>query len=79
MKFIAVVIAALASAVAADYECEPGTYSCTQSEKYGHDGWKVCDVSHKWVHGGDCPPKTVCKFDHENDSPYCVPHGFHFP
>lgn len=25
--------------------CKPGTYSCT----WNRGGWRVCDVSHRWV------------------------------
>jgi hypothetical protein len=48
MKLTAVLIAALATFVAAAppvKQCTPGTYSCTPDSK----GWQVCNVDHAWV------------------------------
>ncbi|EXA51573.1 hypothetical protein FOQG_03539 [Fusarium oxysporum f. sp. raphani 54005] len=80
MKF-AITLAALASLAAAtpldasSSSCKPGTYSCTPD----NTGWQVCDVNHKYVAAGLCPPKTSCVFYKKSASPYCVPPGFKFP
>ncbi|KAL7762488.1 hypothetical protein ACKLNR_009023 [Fusarium oxysporum f. sp. zingiberi] len=80
MKF-AITLAALASLAAATpldastSSCKPGTYSCTPDKT----GWQVCDVSHKYVAAGVCPPGTSCVFYKKSASPYCVPPGFKFP
>ncbi|KAG7291878.1 hypothetical protein NEMBOFW57_001900 [Staphylotrichum longicolle] len=50
-------------------ECRPGTYSCTVNK----NGWRVCDVSGRWVFGGYCSRNTECKYNWQNGSPYCVP------
>ncbi|RFU81376.1 hypothetical protein TARUN_825 [Trichoderma arundinaceum] len=79
MKF-AIVFAALASLAAASphppsHGCKPATYSCLPH----NDGWQVCNTAGQWVFAGNCPPKTVCKFDSQNGSPYCVPPNFTIP
>ncbi|KAJ4060454.1 hypothetical protein NW761_002501 [Fusarium oxysporum] len=80
MKF-AITLAALASLAAATpldastSSCKPGTYSCTPDSA----GWQVCDVNHKYVAAGVCPPGTSCVFYKKSASPYCVPPGFKFP
>ncbi|KND93516.1 hypothetical protein TOPH_01916 [Tolypocladium ophioglossoides CBS 100239] len=84
MKFLALAIASLASIAAASPTadqpaCKPGTYQCAKNPQTGQPGWNVCNVNSQWVYGGDCPPKTICKFDTDNDNPYCVPPGFQFP
>ncbi|KJZ78263.1 hypothetical protein HIM_02301 [Hirsutella minnesotensis 3608] len=90
MKFFAATAVALASIAAAVptgekpeeksgdkyYGCQPATYSCTTNPHSYTPGWQVCDVNGKWVFAGDCPPKTVCKFNEENQSPYCIPYGY---
>ncbi|KAK3383429.1 hypothetical protein B0T24DRAFT_496097, partial [Lasiosphaeria ovina] len=53
--------------------CKPATYACAKDPKTGRPGWQVCDVSHTWVFAGDCPPKSYCKFNYQNGSPYCLP------
>ncbi|KAG7438746.1 hypothetical protein Forpi1262_v000333 [Fusarium oxysporum f. sp. raphani] len=60
MKF-AITLAALASLAAAtpldasSSSCKPGTYSCTPD----NTGWQVCDVNHKYVAAGLCPPRPL--------------------
>ncbi|KAI5467933.1 hypothetical protein BGZ63DRAFT_419595 [Mariannaea sp. PMI_226] len=78
MKFSTVIVAAIATFASAEASpnyrpCTPGTYQCSQT-----NGWNVCDTSGRWVNGGTCPPKTVCKFYPPSKSPYCVPPGFQF-
>ncbi|CEJ79829.1 hypothetical protein VHEMI00046 [[Torrubiella] hemipterigena] len=83
MKTFTVTVLALAAAAVATPttpipKCKPGTYRCQDNSQTHGPGWGVCDVSGNWVYGGDCPPQTVCLFNHVNGSPYCVPPGFHF-
>ncbi|OTA04651.1 SSCRP protein [Trichoderma parareesei] len=83
MKFTAVAFAALATLATASphppppppHGCKPATYSCLPHD----NGWQVCSTAGQWVFAGNCPPKTICKFDKENGSPYCVPPGFTIP
>ncbi|KAM0264912.1 hypothetical protein ACHAQJ_000428 [Trichoderma viride] len=83
MKFTTVAIAALVSLATASPHppppppkgCKPATYSCLHND----DGWQVCSTAGQWVFAGNCPPKTVCKFDSQNGSPYCVPPNFTIP
>ncbi|RYP06297.1 hypothetical protein DL764_003224 [Monosporascus ibericus] len=80
MQFTTITFAslvAIAAAAPSGYkECQPGTYSCTTNPETGCPGWQTCDVTGSWVYSGDCPPDTVCKFLHQNGSPYCVPADF---
>ncbi|KAH6603532.1 hypothetical protein Trco_008307 [Trichoderma cornu-damae] len=79
MKFTTIAFAALASLATASPHpptaCKPATYSCLPNSQ----GWQVCSTAGQWVFAGNCPPKTVCKFDTQNASPYCVPPGFTIP
>ncbi|KAK2612277.1 hypothetical protein QQS21_001703 [Conoideocrella luteorostrata] len=81
MKFVAATIAALAGLAlgspTAIEACTPATYRCDHNTATGKPGWDVCDTSGKWVFAGYCPPDTVCKFNAQNGSPYCVPPTFH--
>ncbi|PHH59437.1 hypothetical protein CDD81_3197 [Ophiocordyceps australis] len=75
MKFTLALVASLASVALASpgYSgCKPGTYQCATNPKTGQQGWQVCNTGGEWVYGGDCPHKTVCKFNYQNGSPYCV-------
>ncbi|KAK4102916.1 hypothetical protein N658DRAFT_505934 [Parathielavia hyrcaniae] len=58
-----------------EYECQPGTYSCTWDRK----GWRVCDYSGHWVFGGSCSHDTVCRYNCQSQKPYCLakPHHHH--
>ncbi|EFY84494.1 hypothetical protein J3459_008213 [Metarhizium acridum] len=72
MKFVTVAVAALASVAAAwpyESKCKPATYRC---QPY-HQAWEVCNTRGEWVFAGRCPPGTVCKFNQQNGSPYCLP------
>ncbi|KAM3513168.1 hypothetical protein MY11210_003193 [Beauveria gryllotalpidicola] len=79
MKLHAVLLASLASVGAASpaaesaesaaAKCKPATYRCERS----HRAWDVCNSSGEWVFAGLCPPGTVCKFNKQNGSPYCLP------
>ncbi|KAK3330598.1 hypothetical protein B0H66DRAFT_68995 [Apodospora peruviana] len=80
MRFLAVFLALVATAVAVPttppppvQTCKPATYACAKNPKTGVDGWQVCDVLNHWIYAGDCPPNTVCKFLVANGSPYCLP------
>ncbi|EHK21477.1 uncharacterized protein TRIVIDRAFT_111979 [Trichoderma virens Gv29-8] len=79
MKFTTVAFAALASLATANptpnFGCKPGTYACLPNG----EGWEVCNTRAVFVFAGNCPPKTVCKFDKQNGSPYCVPPNFTIP
>ncbi|KAK0733841.1 hypothetical protein B0T26DRAFT_745831 [Lasiosphaeria miniovina] len=44
--------------------CKPATYACAKDPKTGRPGWQFA---------GDCPPKSYCKFNYQNGSPYCLP------
>lgn len=77
MQFLAIITAAFAAvafaAPAADADsygapCTPATYSCTNNNA----GWQVCNTSGAWVFAGNCPPKTTCHFNYDNQSPYCI-------
>ncbi|CAH0003321.1 unnamed protein product [Clonostachys byssicola] len=73
MKAFTVTAASLAVVASAlpqgsGQQCTPATYSCTPDNQ----GWQVCNTSGTWVFAGNCPPKTICKFDQQNQSPYCV-------
>ncbi|KKA29758.1 hypothetical protein TD95_004497 [Thielaviopsis punctulata] len=78
MKFLAVLVAAASASAAPNPHsppvaaCVPGTYECTTNPDTGCPGWATCDVGKTWVFSGDCPPKTNCFFNTENQSPYCV-------
>ncbi|GJN69746.1 hypothetical protein PLIIFM63780_000057 [Purpureocillium lilacinum] len=79
MKTVAIAIVSLASlavAVPADntQQCKPATYQCEPGNP--STSWDVCNTSGQWVFAGTCPPKTVCKFDAQNGSPYCVPPSY---
>ncbi|EFZ00677.1 hypothetical protein X797_002982 [Metarhizium robertsii] len=72
MKLITVAVAALASIVAASpfaHKCKPATYRCERSLR----AWDVCNTSGDWVFAGRCPRGTICKFNKQNNSPYCLP------
>ncbi|KAL1882031.1 hypothetical protein VTK73DRAFT_2745 [Phialemonium thermophilum] len=75
MKTIFTILTALVVVAAAHPNpgCTPATYGCAKNPSTGVDGWQVCDVTHKWVYAGDCPPKTHCHFLEANGSPYCIP------
>ncbi|KAJ4854148.1 uncharacterized protein T069G_11127 [Trichoderma breve] len=84
MKFTAVAFAVLATLATASphpppppppHGCKPATYSCLPNDS----GWQVCSTAGQWVFAGTCPPKTICKFDKQNGSPYCVPPNFTIP
>ncbi|QUC23390.1 uncharacterized protein UV8b_07631 [Ustilaginoidea virens] len=82
MKFFlpSVALAALAAASPTGSDgCKPATYRCDHHTQTGQPGWDVCNTSGQWVFAGYCPPKTICKFDRQNGSPYCVPPGFQIP
>ncbi|KGQ02911.1 hypothetical protein BBAD15_g11861 [Beauveria bassiana D1-5] len=73
MKLYILLLAGLASASvdaeSAAARCKPPAYRCDPH----HNGWNVCDTSGNWVFAGRCPAGTVCKFNKENGSPYCLP------
>ncbi|SPO05317.1 uncharacterized protein DNG_08004 [Cephalotrichum gorgonifer] len=76
MQFKAVILATLAAVATASptsppVGCTPATYACTTSPA-GKPGWKVCDTQHVWQFAGECPPKTKCYFNEQNQSPYCI-------
>ncbi|KAM0451849.1 hypothetical protein ACHAPV_006050 [Trichoderma viride] len=88
MKFTTLAIAAIISVATASpgykpppppppppHGCKPATYACLPNDQ----GWQVCSTAGQWVFAGNCPPKTVCKFDNQNGSPYCVPPNFTIP
>ncbi|KAL7917790.1 hypothetical protein ACQKWADRAFT_317058 [Trichoderma austrokoningii] len=84
MQFSILAIAAIVSAAVASpgykpppppHGCKPATYACLSND----EGWQVCSTAGQWVFAGNCPPKTVCKFDSQNGSPYCVPPNFTIP
>ncbi|KAJ6440237.1 DNA damage response protein [Purpureocillium lavendulum] len=52
-----------------DGKCKPATYRCEANKR----AWDVCNTSGDWVFAGRCPPGTVCMFNKQNGSPYCLP------
>ncbi|KAM3554256.1 hypothetical protein MY1884_006248 [Beauveria asiatica] len=73
MKLHVVLLAGLVSA-SVDEEstkCKPATYRCERSQR----AWDVCNTRGEWVFAGRCPPGTVCTFNRQNGSPYCLPRG----
>ncbi|KAM3448379.1 hypothetical protein NHJ13051_008433 [Beauveria bassiana] len=70
MKLLSVFVLAMSVAAAsADQKCKPATYRCERSQR----AWDVCNTSGDWVFAGRCPPGTVCLFNKQNGSPYCLP------
>lgn len=63
MKFLAVVLAlaatALANPLSPPVKCTPATYACAMNPKTNVDGWKVCDVTGEWVVGFQQTNSTV--------------------
>ncbi|KAM3427102.1 hypothetical protein NHJ13734_009122 [Beauveria thailandica] len=73
MKLHVVLLAGLVSAsVDAEpdtHKCKPATYRCERNQR----AWDVCNTKGEWVFAGRCPPGTVCTFNKQNGSPYCLP------
>lgn len=76
MKFLAVVAALAATALAAPSErqqrdsCTPGWYRCDANGK----AIDVCDAESNWLVAGPCPDGTVCEYLPQNgfSLPFCV-------
>ncbi|KAH6683656.1 hypothetical protein F5X68DRAFT_233711 [Plectosphaerella plurivora] len=66
--FAALAMAAPAPETPSSGACTPATYACLDDGA----GWQVCNTGGVWVFAGDCPPKTSCHFNVQNQSPYCI-------